>query len=160
MARTKTSAVSNKVYHHFAAVTLAVTATLALFAEGESRNAASPVEQIADEGSRTEEAAEPKLELAQPSSRGWAPDPVLPPAMATQVVAARTPSFSAGLPLENLESAGFSRAYLEALNEEERLKLIEGLEQSGMLNAEQRQRQSSLLLEASARRSGAAATGA
>ena len=148
------------MYRHFAVITLALTAGIALFADGESR--AEIAQRAQDKQRETELRREsyerfgaPKLKLAErPKPVGRFGDdasvdrsfgaPMRRPAPAAGSLADETPS----------QIPGFSQAYLDSLSEEERRRLLAGLEENGMLSDAQRQAQSASLLAASAARSG------
>jgi hypothetical protein len=164
MAKPLTPAIPAKVYRHFAVVTLLLTLTVAFFADGENREAAAA--QLAEKRQETKLRKEsyarfgaPKLGAQQPATVGrfseddGGPDLAFgAPTAGSPMVAGHSGVMGSDDPLIR---AGYPRAYVERLSPEERRKLLESLQASGMLNDETRQARAAALAAASARRSGA-----
>lgn len=151
------------MYRHFALVTVLLTACLALFAEGENREALT---------ARTEE-RKPSAEAGQPrvaklrtsgadqnasASRFSDEWEVFDTAFGRppQDPFARRNSSAISL-AELAEAAGYTPEYLAKLTPAERELLMQGLAESGVLSPAERKRRSAQLAAASARRSGAPA---
>jgi hypothetical protein len=152
------------MYRHFALVTVLLTASIAMFADGENREAAAA--QIED----------------RPEPQPTRPDAVLqPPApRENRDTASRRARFvdsngfngfdpSFGAPMDKpmgslatyarrlapeIAQAGYSDTYLASLSAEERDLLSDGLEQEGMLSPAERERKTAALVAASEARSG------
>lgn len=163
MVRSLPSAIPPKMYRHFALVTVALTASVAMFADGENREAAA-------------------AQIEEPEAPAPAQQDLAPPPKPTATRRARErheafvqsggfdgfdPSF--GMPMDRAMSslgayanqlmpeatqAGYSEAYLASLDPEERALLIGGLEQEGMLAPGERERKTAALIAASEARSG------
>lgn len=81
----RTSPVSANMYRHFAIITVVITACLALFVDGENRDAmAEQVVKAANKTSVDEEQSSPKgtrnriaYRRSNQNVRGWGPDPVV-----------------------------------------------------------------------------------
>lgn len=161
MARVHTPAIPARMYRHFAVVTLALTAMLAFFADGENRQAAD--QKVAAKRQHDALRRESYARFGAPTVGGQ-PAPVGHFSMDADAdgdfgkpmdspsggyVGSPAPS------ADPLTQLGYSQAYLNSLGKEERQKLLEGLRQSGMLDENERRRQSAALSAASARRSGA-----
>ena len=126
MARIRESAVQHKMYRHFAVVTVALTGTLAFFAEGERGKAdgAAPVAQISSE---TPEAAARQVAAPEPAPQtGWADDggtfdfdTSFGNPMGGSTVSSYLPSFGG----EMFAARGYSPEYLALLSDEERRAL-------------------------------------
>jgi hypothetical protein len=152
--RRATPAIPPKMYRHFAVVTVVLTATLAMFADGENGKAA---QSLVDP--RQAPPAQPP-QLVKPS----------PAAYSTTASEGGGEDFDFGSPMERLlggdgsgilpgedlaEEAGFSAEYLASLRPEERAMLLKGLEENGMLSSDVRDSRARALADASSRRSGA-----
>jgi hypothetical protein len=144
------------MYRHFAIVTVLLTAGVAMFAEGENRQAqATPVVQtakpaapvaLATTGTQREPGwwdtetdfdnsfVRPMGRLLGGGGNGLIPD------------------------LDETLVPGYSPEYLASLSEEERELLLAGLQENGMLVPDIRSRRSAALSAASIRRSGTGST--
>jgi hypothetical protein len=167
MRRAVTPAIPPKLYRHFALVTVAITAGLAMFADGEKREVISShieAKQQADAVRRASYAKFGAPRLGQSSTQP-----------AARFADERSNDFDGGFgrPMENphggrsssvvpgqelAEAAGYSPEYVASLSPEELELLIKGLQESGMLSDESRSQAQANLTAASARRSGAPGT--
>lgn len=164
MGRTLTPTIPAKMYRHFALVTLALTAGIAMFAEGENREAAAA--QIDDRRERKPQAQMSREIARSPASGRSKPEPRRGRFAEDHEVFSR----SFGQPMERPaiqfvggdvlgvaaggESGGYSESYLATLSEEQRALLLAGLQREGLLSPGERQRRAESLVAASARRSG------
>ena len=163
MVRALPSAVPPKMYRHFALVTVALTAGVAMFADGENREArATQVEERAEPGAAPQQGA---AKVAEPAiARGTRR---LRHRFAQEMGEFDT---SFGAPMDRalgslgtytaemvseVAQAGYSDAYLSSLGGEERDLLLEGLAREGLLSQDERERRSAALIAASEARSGA-----
>ncbi len=159
MVRTLPSAIPPKMYRHFALVTLALTASVAMFADGENREVASA--QVVER-----DAPPPPQQDLAPPARTAAPH-----RRETFVQRSAFDGFDAsfGMPMDKtvgslaiqtnrlapeVAQAGYSEAYLASLDPGERDLLLRGLEQEGMLSPGERERRTAALVAASEARSG------
>ncbi len=168
MAQISMPPIPMKMYRHFAVVTLLLTATLALLAEGHQRNLAEPASAEPAAVSTPTPANTPAYGQAQITSQtggsGQFGEEARP---GNGYGRGRGGGGSGGnygflrpgdAPAANSENAGFTAAYLDSLTEEELDALLQGLRQAG-IDSEAEVRQAKALLEAgSRRRSGAAAS--
>jgi hypothetical protein len=163
--RALSPAIPSKMYRHFALVTVALTTGIAMFADGENREATAT--EIG-EREQQEELRRESLERSAPPTIGQAakPRPVRfadagdafdstfgRPMM--QPVGS-TVSFGA-IPVEvatEAAQAGYSEEYLASLGEGERNLLLAGLAKEGLLSPAERQSRSVALVAASQHRSG------
>jgi len=171
MARALTPAVPPKMYRHFAVFTIALTAGLAMFADGENREAiaARIDQQQHDAELRRASAARfgaPRIGHASPKpDRGFddeslRSDHPFGQPMTTfgpQLTYRRTHVIPTDLAAQAVE-AGYSEEYLASLSEEERDRLLEGLRENHLLSPAERNRITARLDAASRRRSGGAPT--
>jgi len=148
------------MYRHFAVVTLVITLGLAMFADGENRQAREALPQM----SRAE--AAPPAHFAAPSvhdldsqARAFARD------MSADFdndfgrpMRRAASSFRSGVipDLSDDSVPGYSPEYLASLSDEERQLLLQGLQDNGMLSPDIREQQTEAILAASSRRSGRA----
>jgi hypothetical protein len=161
MVRALPSTVPPKMYRHFALVTVLLTTGVAMFADGENREARA---------TQVEERAEPG---APPQQSEKVPEPAI--ARRTTQIHRRfgqeIGEFDAsfGAPMDRalgslgayttevaseVSQAGYSDAYLSSLGAEERDLLLKGLAREGLLSPEERERKSDALIAASEARSG------
>ena len=162
MVRALPSAVPPKMYRHFALVTVALTAGVAMFADGENREArATQVEERAEPGAAPQGAAkvaEPAIargtrrlrhrfeqEMGEFDTSFGAPMDRALGSLGT---------YTAEMASE-VAQAGYSDAYLSSLGADERDLLFEGLAREGLLSQDERERRSAALIAASEARSGA-----
>jgi hypothetical protein len=145
------------MYRHFAVITLLLTTALAMFADGENREAQA--------AHTTRPAAEP----AAPAVIATAPRTTAPQSAGSWGFDADGES-GFGQPMERLISGassiipdldevvapGYSPEYLASLSEEERRLLLQGLQDNGMLDADIQSDRAAALSAASRRRSGRA----
>jgi hypothetical protein len=166
MVQISKPAVPIKLYRHFAVVTLALTAFLALFADGENEElnqaavqARSP--QAAPAGPRP--SSTPRYGEAQLEQRGGASEFGDEAAPGSNF---GTPSISGGdrrfivpttMPAANSENAAFTQDYLDSLSEEELAELLRAMREGGIEDRERRE-VTALMEAASRRRSGGART--
>lgn len=169
MAKIKKPPVPAKMYRHFAVVTVALTAALALFAQGENREYYE--EQAAAEERAAEEEAAPRQAAGQQGNA---------PAYGEAKLARRDSSGSVGfdsgpefdrsfgrgsgpqggryssqiVPAENSENARFTASHLDKLSEEELQRLLEAIREDGITNEQDRMRAIAVMEAASRRRSG------
>ena len=157
MRRTVAYTVPPSMFRHFAIVTLAITAGLAMFADGEGREAqAAQLSRPAP--------ARP----AAPATLARAPDPEDEFGSWGDEsdfddgggggFGSPTESFGGGsdyvADLADVMAPGYPPEYLESLSEEERALLLQGLQANGMLTPEIRRQRRAALSAASDRRSG------
>ena len=163
MVRALPSAIPPKMYRHFALVTVFFTAGIAMFAEGENREAAA-TQSEAREGQDTLRQDAP-AELARPPERnaarrhqrfvqsggfdGFDRSFGQPMAKAMSSLSTYTGEVAAGV-----AQAGYSESYLASIGPEERALLLDGLAREGMLSPGERERKSAALIAASEARSG------
>lgn len=162
MVRASPSAIPARMYRHFALVTVLLTTGIAMFAEGENREATAPrLENGSDEPAPQPEAtSEPARRAAgtparRPSTGGFDGGGMafgMPMDKALGSVTAPV----TGVGWEE-EPGGYSERYLASLGADERDRLLKGLEDEGMLSPEERERKSAALVSASHSRSGGTA---
>ncbi len=168
MPRITTPSIPPKMYRHFAIVTVLLTAGLAMFANGENREAvAAHFESRAEENELRRESyakfGAPKVgenEDARPRTpHGWndGNDGDFGRPMERMRRDTSSSVFPGSEMADAVEAAGYSPEYLATLSPEERELLLKGLEESGMLSEETRETRSRELAAASRRRSGAPA---
>jgi len=160
MRRASASAIPPHLYRHFAIVTVALTASLAMFADGEGREAqaAQALRQ-----QPTAPVAPATFELAAENededSGGWSDDGDFGGGFAAPVAIGFDSADSGIMPeLDTLEALGYSPDYLAELNDKERALLLQGLRENGMLTPDIRRRRSAALEAASGRRSGSSSS--
>lgn len=164
MVRAKTSAIPPKMYRHFALVTVAVTASIAMFANGENREAVAA--QIAQHRKETQVRPPSAPQFGTPTvSRAARQRPEFADDLevfdgtfgrpTTRTVAHFTHGALAKDVAVQASYAGYSEEYLASLSEDERALLLKGLADQGMLTPAERSRKSAALNAASLRRSGA-----
>lgn len=162
MARRRPSAIPPGMYRHFAVFTVLLTASIAMFADGENRelHAAEVSEQQAVQAQREAEAAE--LARAQVAPPATGPRRRSSPESSAFDVSFGAPmevpsrsvaNFAAEL-LPDAGQAGFPEQYLASLESEQRTMLLDGLEKEGLLAPGERERRSAALVAASQVRSG------
>ena len=161
MRRAITPAIPPRLYRHFALVTVATTAMLAFFADGENRQAISNRVEAKQQETAVRRASFAKFGAprlggtATPSAGSFGSDGDSG-GFGRPMDSPRGGQSSSILPGEDLaEGAGYSPEYLASLSPEEREMLIRGLQQSGVLTDEGRLDSQTRLAAASARRSGA-----
>lgn len=168
MAKIAKPQVPHKVYRHFAVITVAVTALLALFASGENRHAVA--EQI--------EQREREAELQRISAERTRPPQLARRENTSQSRFDGGDMEEFGRPMQNMGSSGgsssinpsggatrtgestvipgYSRAYLDSLTEEQYRQLLNNAREAGLLSADEREQALANLAKGSQRRSGAA----
>lgn len=165
MARTSTPPIPAKMYRHFAVITIAFTALLALFADGENEQVVT--QQVSERRQeialRQESYARfgaPKLERQAPSGPAEFNDYDFDGNFGAPMNAPLSPrggGNSGVLPIEvQLEQAGYPKPYIASLSPEERRKLLENARPTGAASEPDRRRQAAALAAASAQRSGSA----
>ena len=162
MSRASTSPIPPQMYKHFAIVTIAFTALLALFAEGEKQEEVTErairhldkQQAEARDGLRATLMAAPvdgnamdKFEQIRGNGDFGQDVAFGQPTQASRMSEGKVSYSQAGY-------IPFSEEYLASLTEEEREALLKGLEESGMLDPEVRQEKLAALDRASAARSG------
>ena len=167
MAQISRPAIPAKMYRQFAIITVAVTAVLAVFAQGE--NAQYAAQQQAASNPRTPQARVPR---ASSTPRYGTPVMTYDDSLGDQgfdesasgpvaVTRANTGGNSlyinsAEVPAQGSENAGFTRAYLDSLSDEELERLAEEMRRQGMEDPAARAQALRVLEAASRRRSGRA----
>ena len=160
MRRAVTPAIPVSMYRHFAIITLLLTTGLAMFADGENREAqaAQVVHRAPPKAAAPAAFATASPTPAAEQSGGWGADDL---------------DNSFGKPMEGLLGGasgiipdlddviapGYSPEYLASLSEEERRMLLPGLQENGMLEPEIQSQRSAAISAASRRRSGASSRG-
>lgn len=128
MRRSVTPVVPPRLYRHFAVATLLLTATVAMFAEGENRQA-----QAASAASGPPAAAPPAMRIAashqapQPAPDWWEVDSSSDAEIAPV-------DGDTGFGSENGAAPGDSPDYAGSLSESERELLLAGTQESGLLD--------------------------
>jgi hypothetical protein len=155
------------MYRHFALVTVLLTASVAMFAEGENREGA------AARAAMDEEPSAPQERLVPPPK-----PPVSRRASERHEHFVQSGGFdgfdaSFGMPMDKamgslathanrlapeVAQTGYSAAYLASLDARERELLLNGLQQEGMLAPGERERRIAALVATSEARSGASPT--
>ena len=162
MRRKMSSVIPPEIYRHFAMVTVLLTTGIAMFAEGENREAAVIDTAPAEASTPAYAAAAPEPAIvrrppARRSSSGRSGfdgfDASFGPPMDTPL--GSTGAY-ASASLTETAPTGYSERYLESLSAEERNLLLAGLATEGLLSPEERQRKSAALIAASESRSGSA----
>jgi hypothetical protein len=158
MRRAITPAIPPSMYRHFAVITLVLTLGLAMFADGESRQAREvpmqtsrprPAPQAHFAASRTHDVEATARAFANDISEDFDNgfgEPMQ--SMASNLGSSVIPDVS------EVTVPGFSQEYLASLSEEERQLLLQGLQENGMLSPEIRGDRSAAIVAASSRRSG------
>jgi len=161
MVRALPSAIPSKMYRHFALVTVLLTTGVAMFAEGENREAlAAQVEEHEEPDAIPHESAAkvPKATIARRTPQhhrfgqhidGF--DVVFGAPMERALGSLGTYTTAVA---SEVAQAGYSDAYLDSLGAEERDLLLKGLAKEGLLAPEQRERTTAALTAASHVRSG------
>jgi hypothetical protein len=163
MVRALPSAIPPKMYRHFALVTVLLTTGIAMFADGENREAAAA--QIEAREGQDALWQDAPAELARPPVRivtqrhrrsvqsggldGFDRSFGQPMDKAMSSLSTHTGEVAAGI-----AQVGYSESYLASIGPEERALLLEGLAQEGMLSPRERERKSAALIVASEARSG------
>lgn len=162
MARTVTPTIPPKMYRHFAVVTVMLTTTVALFADGENRQAAAATQSLAS----PQESAEPQSPAAsatpaatrrsEPRRGTFSSDAeVFDPHFGRPP--ARTASWDSMGTMPRATFAGqprHSEHYLAALSDEGQQLLQKELETEGRLSPAEREQRAAALIAASAHRTG------
>lgn len=144
------------MYRHFAVITLVLTTGLAMFADGENREAHAT--QVGPPSPRP--SAPAVLATAAPtrqSAGAWAPDSDFDGAFGNPMERVISGASSLIPDLGEMVAPGYSPEYLASLSEEERELLLRGLQENGMLEPDIQSDRSAAIDAASGRRSGAAA---
>jgi hypothetical protein len=150
-----------KMYRHFAVVTLLLTGTLAMLAEGHHRNLAEPATPESAVVSTPTPTNTPAYGQAQIANRASGSGNFGEEARPGGSYGRGTGSGGVGgnygflrpsdAPAANSENAGFTAAYLDSLTEEELDALLQGLRDAG-IESEADMRQAKAVLEAGSRR--------
>lgn len=161
MAQISMPAIPMKMYRHFAVVTLLLTATLALLADGHQRNLAEPAAPEPAAISTPTPSNTPAYGEARITSRAGGSGVFGEEARPGNGYGRGTGSGGSGgnygflrpsdAPAANSENAGFTAAYLDSLTEEELDALLQGLREAG-IDSEAEMRQAKAVLEAGSRR--------
>ena len=158
MRRAVTPAIPPSMYRHFAVMTLVVTTGLAMFADGENRQAqATQVDRPAPRPAvpATIATASP----TQQSAGGWGAESEFDSGFGKPMERLISGAGSVIPDLDEIAAPGYSPEYLASLSEEERELLLRGLQQNGMLEPEIQSDRSAAISAASRRRSGAGPRG-
>lgn len=170
MARIAKPTVPQKAYRHFAVVTVVVALLLALFANGESRQAVAEEMAQRDEQARlerisAERARGPRItrreEASQARFDGGDLEDFGKPMERLQSGGAGNTSINpyatgATRSGESVVIPGYSRAYLDSLTEEQYQQLLRNTRDAGLLSADEREANLANLSQGSERRSGQA----
>lgn len=163
MAQLSAPPIPLKMYRRFAVATVLVTACIAMFADGEEREArvghleveTSAVEEEDNSGATLvrRESTQQRSgfnDTGQYDVGDFGSPMIVPPSGGT----------SGRVPTKTRQSAipGYTQEYLDSLSEEEYQRLLESLSDEGILDPRERQRNINALEAASRRRSGNAAT--
>ncbi len=164
MAQVSLPPIPLKMYRHFAIVTIALTACLALFADGENREFAEEQANRALQSqvraerrtvqSNTPAYGEARLERRSGTTTRFGREfdrnygkPMISPNSRSSVI-------EQAVVRDDVVIPGYSQAYLDSLSEDELDQLIESLRAAGMLDQNQRRRNMARLEAAARRRSG------
>jgi hypothetical protein len=159
MRRTVTPAIPPSMYRHFAIVTLALTTGLAMFAQGENREAQAA--HVA-RPQPAKPAAPAVLATASPSAASqvspgaWGSDSEFDNSFGKPMENLIDGASSLIPDLDAIAAPGYSPEYLASLSAEEREMLLQGLQDNGMLAPDVQEERVTALNAASRRRSGAA----
>jgi hypothetical protein len=161
MVRALPSAIPPKMYRHFATITVLLTLGIAMFAEGESREAAA-AQSEPRETVRRDEAEVVKPPIARrPAEHRQRPhqdrgfdgfDPSFGTPMDNPLSSLATYTEVASV----VSQAGYSDRYFASLDAEERALLLDGLAKEGLTSPAERERKTAALIAASEARSGGA----
>lgn len=165
MPRLAKSPVPAHLYRHFAIVTIGLTLVLALFTDGENRQAIaqeieSREEQAAFARASAQKFGKPKLLQAPPPSIGSFGEDVAMGAATTPsrsgAIGRLTPSTPPGTAanIAAARSVGYPEQQLATMGQSEREQLVKGLRSAGVLDQEERRRRAAALFTQSAARSG------
>lgn len=168
MAKIKKPPVPTKMYRHFAVVTVLLTASLAVFADGENE------EYYAQQTAAQQ--PQQSTESETPPERKDIGAPAYGEAQLTRRDGAASGGFSNGpefdssygrasgpggsrfssqlVPADNSENAGFTAAHLDKLSEQELTRLLEALREDGIESESERRNAVAVMEAASRRRSG------
>lgn len=169
MARLAKQPIPMKVYRHFAVITLAATALLAILSDSESHEAVSTAIEEHREESALRRESEARFadahDAVAPVAASFSDD-----APAGQPALALRPSTGAAIPADprlatdpitaQAEAIGYPPEVLARMTPAEREQLVEGLQDAGMLSPTERKGRTAALLAASSTRSGASAAAA
>jgi hypothetical protein len=157
MAQITKPAIPMKMYRHFAVVTLALTAFLALFASGENEELRQQaVQQRSAHSAGPRPTATPAYgqpELARRGANGQFGDEAGSDNDFGRPTTRGTESRfidPARLPAANSENAAFTEEYLDSLSEEELDALLRAMREGGIEDSERRQ--ATAIMEAGSRR--------
>ncbi len=169
----KKSTVPTKMYRHFAVVTVLLTASLAMFADGENREYYAEQDnaqqrQSAENSPWVESEQEDEDREENTPAYGQAQLVRRDGSQAVGSFGSENDPSSYGrasgpgarrissqlLPAENSENAGFTAAYLDKLSEDELDRLLAALEEDGIENEAERRQAIAILEAGSLRRSG------
>jgi len=168
MAMIATPQIPQKVFRHFAIVTVALTALIALLADGESRQAtADAVEQgvnAAEQQGAARRASKPQItrrdETGQNRFEGGDSDefgtPMVRLAGSTHATSQNLNATSGTRNGQTITIPGYSQAYLDSLSEDEFRRLVQTLRAAGMLDPDDLQQSLAEIEGASRHRSGKA----
>lgn len=161
MVRALPSAVPPKMYRHFALVTVLLTLGVAMFADGENREAAAAqVEQREASPDRDDtEVVKPPIarrpvERHQRSRESAAFDGFDPSFGAPMDAARGSAAGRIAAMASAVAQTGYSDSYLASLDAEKRALLLAELEKEGLSSPEERERKTAALVAASETRSG------
>lgn len=165
MIRRAKSPIPAHLYRHFAIVTLVLSFALAMFADGENREAiAQEVEAREQHAELARQSAEkfgkPELIKASPTTAGSFGEDVAMGSATSPLRGGSEGSLRPGLPpgtAANVAAAqafGYPAQQVAAMSVAEREQLVKGLRAAGVLDKEERQRRAAALLAQSATRSG------
>ncbi len=145
-----------KLYRHFAVVTLALTAFLALFATGENeelRQQAQSPQSATPSPSASNAPRYGQARMSQANGGGsFGVEASGDDSFGQPGIKGGSDRFinSSNLPAANSENAGFTEAYLDTLSEEELAELLRAMREGGVDDSERRQ--ASAVMEAASRR--------
>jgi hypothetical protein len=153
MRRAVTPAIPVSMYRHFAVVTLVITAGLAMFADGENREArAAQVAKPAPPSPAVLATATPTPGSRQ-SAGAWGADSEFDNAFGQPMERLVAGASNVIPDLSDVAAPGYSPEYLASLSEEERQLLLQGLQENGMLAPDIQSQRSAAISAASRRRS-------
>jgi hypothetical protein len=160
MARALPSVVPPKMYRHFALVTVLLTLGVAMFADGENREAAAAqVEQRETSPVEDPQVIKPPIarrpvERHQRSHESSAFDGFDPSFGAPMDTPRGSPTGRIAAMASAVAQTGYSDSYLASLDSEKRALLLAELEKEGLSSPEERERKTAALVAASETRSG------
>ena len=160
MRRAVTPAIPPSMYRHFAVMTLLLTTALAMFADGENREAhATLTAKPAARPSAPAVIATASPTTTSQTAGAWDADSEGESTFGQPMQRLISGASSMIPDLDQIVAPGYSPEYLASLSDEERQLLLQGLQDNGMLDADIQSDRAAALSAASRSRSGSASGG-